>query len=99
MEIPILIEPVNANGYRARSGEPLVLTAEGATEEEALRNLRDLIDQRLSNGAKLVALSVAPYQHGFARFAGTWSPGDPVIDQWKQAVEEHRRLADAYPDY
>ena len=38
MQIPILIEPIAGNGYRASGGEPLALTADGATHEEALAN-------------------------------------------------------------
>ena len=47
MQIPILIEPVARNGFRARGGEPFALSAEGATREEALGKLRGLMDQQM----------------------------------------------------
>ena len=53
MNIPVLLERVDQNGYRARSGEPIVLTAEGSTRDEALGKLRQLIQNKLTNGAEL----------------------------------------------
>jgi hypothetical protein len=92
MEIPILIERVEGNGYRARSGEPLVLSAEGATEEEVLRKVREQIESRMAAGAHLVPMSVPPAQeHPSARFRGNWSKDDPVIQRWRQYVEEYRQ--------
>ncbi len=41
MQIPVLIESIAGNGYRARGGEPLPLTADGPTREAALHNLRE----------------------------------------------------------
>ena len=58
MQIPVLIEPTPGNGFRARSGEPLVLTAEGSTRDEALGRLRSLIQGRVAGGAQIVPLEV-----------------------------------------
>jgi hypothetical protein len=99
MNLTVLVEPISDGGFRARSGDPLPLAAEGATEEAALQNLRAMIDARLSDGTKLVSLEVPPYEHPFAKYAGRHSPDDPVIQQWKQAVEEYRRERGADPDY
>jgi predicted RNase H-like HicB family nuclease len=38
MQIPILVEPVTNNGYRATCGPPLAVSAEGATRDEAVEN-------------------------------------------------------------
>ena len=53
MQIPVLIEPVAANGFRARSGEPLPLTAEGIRTAlyfgvAAGRELREVLGGRRS---------------------------------------------------
>src|SRR5262245_59850494 len=90
VEIPVLIEPVAGNGYRARGGEPFALCAEGATRAEALEKLRDQVRARLAAGADLVALAVPPPGHPWQPFAGMF-PKDPLIDDWKQAVAEYRR--------
>lgn len=98
MQIPVLIEPVAGNGYRASGGDPLPCTAEGATLDEALRNLRETIRSRLAGGAKLVQLDVASAEHPWAKFAGTWQKDDPLIDEWKQAIEDYRRQIDEDSD-
>src|SRR5437016_4676790 len=53
MDIPVLIEPVAGNGYRAKCGEPLPISAEGRTRDEALANLRRLVEQRVAAGAEV----------------------------------------------
>ena len=58
MEIPVLLEPSPGGGFRARSGDPLNLTAEGNTPDTALHHLRDLIAARIAAGSKLTTLSV-----------------------------------------
>lgn len=97
MQIPVLIERVNSNGYRARTGEPLVLVAEGATEEEALRHLREVIHQRVTEGAKLTALEVGDGDQPWKGFAG-WLRDDPMYDEWQEAIEEYRRQVEEGPD-
>src|SRR5437773_916821 len=56
MQIPILIEQIAGNGYRARGGDPLALTGEGASQEEALANLKEKLQARLGHGT--VAITV-----------------------------------------
>jgi hypothetical protein len=97
VEIPVLVESVAGNGYRARSGEPLALTAEGATEEEALRNLQGLLTERLASAGRLVTLPVPGPEHPLARFAGRWKD-DPLFDDVVQIMEERRRQDDQAPD-
>lgn len=97
MNIPVVLEPVAGNGYRA-SGSPFDLTAEGATKEETLAKLRALIQQRLAAGAQLVEIDVKmSKERPWMRFAGTWQPDDPFIERWKQAVEEYRQKMDEDP--
>jgi hypothetical protein len=96
MEIPVLIEPVAGNGYRAKTGEPLALAAEGATADEAIRTLQGLIAQRLAHGARIVSVTV-PEEHPWLRFAGTLKD-DPLFDEWQQAIAERRREMDNDPN-
>lgn len=97
MKIPVLIERVNTNGYRAKSGEPLVLTAEGATEEEALRNLSDAIKQRVTEGAKIRSLDIDDGDKPWKGLSG-WLRDDPMYDEWQEAMAEYRRQVDQGPD-
>lgn len=99
MNIPVLIEKANDNGYRARSGEPLVLTAEGSTRDEALGNLRQLIDAKLSNGTELTELGFPEPNNPWLRMAGTLDPTDPMVQEWIEIMKENRKKDDEDPDY
>jgi hypothetical protein len=98
LEITVLIEPVPGSGYRGRSGEPFVLTAEGATEEEVIERLCDAAEARLNNGAKVVTLDVPRKPHPWASFAGTLRDDDPLVQEWLEAMAERRRRMDEDPD-
>jgi len=93
MQIPILIEPLAGNGYRARGGEPLTLTAEGASQEEALANLQIKLQARLGNGTVLVPLEIPSPTHPLAEFAGMFKD-DPLIKEWKKSMAAYRRKVD-----
>jgi hypothetical protein len=99
MQIPVLIEPIAGNGFRAKSGEPLALMADGPTREEALRSLRQLLHQRLQNGAELasVDLGVTKAENPWCEFAGMFKD-DPYFDEWQEAIAENRRKADEDAD-
>ncbi len=97
MEIPILVEPIANNGYQARTGEPLALTAEGTTREEAVQKLRELLATRLQNGAELRALRVAD-ANPWVEFAGMFKD-DPYFDEWQEAIAETRRKDEEDPNY
>jgi hypothetical protein len=98
MQVPVLVEPVAGNGYRASGWIPAALTADGSTPEEALQKLRGLIAERLNEGARLVALEVPGVDHPWLPFAGMFNKDDPLVQEWKQAMAENRRKADADPD-
>jgi tRNA(fMet)-specific endonuclease VapC len=97
MQIPVLIEPVAENGFQAIAAEPFRMTAMGATRDEAVRKLRDQIMKRLAKGGVLTTIEVsAGEEHPLAKYAGIWREDDPLIEEWKKAVEEYRRQVD-YP--
>ncbi len=98
MQIPILIEPVAGNGYRARGAEPFSLSAEGATREEALANLRQQLQTRIRAGATIVPLELPVEEHPLAKYAGMYSPDDPLVQEWLSIIAENRRKADEDPD-
>jgi predicted RNase H-like HicB family nuclease len=97
MQIPVLIEPVAGNGYRARGIEPFGLSAEGGTREEALRRLRALIQERVNAGAEVALLDLPGGEHPWAPFAGTLRD-DPMLDAWIQAMADYRRKVEEDPD-
>jgi hypothetical protein len=97
MQIPVLIEPVAGNGYRARGGEPLAMTAADPTREAALARLKEQLQTRLKNGAEIVPLELVAESHPLAEFVGIFKD-DPMLDDWKQAMADYRRKIDEKPD-
>jgi len=98
MQIPVLIQRVKGNGYRARGKEPFAVSATGATRKEALAKLRTKIEARLKNGTELVGLEVGSQPHSLAEFAGMFKD-DPMFEDWQKAIAEYRRKVDNDPDY
>lgn len=94
MQIPVLIERIADNGYRA---EPLGFRAEGTTQEEALAKLKEQIQVRLRAGATLVPLEVSAEQHPLAKFAGLFKD-DSDFQEVQEIIAENRRQMDADPD-
>jgi predicted RNase H-like HicB family nuclease len=97
MQIPVLVERIAGNGYRARGGEPLGLCGEGATREEAVANLRQLCQARLQEGAELLTLELAAQPHPWMEFAGMFKD-DPDFAEVLEIIAENRRKMDADPD-
>lgn len=97
MQIPVLIEPIAGNGYRARGGEPLPLVVEAPTRAEALAKLREQLQLRLCNGAEIVSLDLAPPKHPWMEFAGMFKD-DPLLEEWKKDMAQYRREIDEEPD-
>ncbi len=89
MQIQVLIEPVPGQGYRAIGGEPFALIAEGPTRDEAIRNLRSLIESKVSAGAEVVTLDIPVAGHPWPPFAGMFRD-DPPVEEWKQTMAERR---------
>jgi hypothetical protein len=97
MHIPVLIEPIAGDGYRARSGEPLPLCVEAATREDALAKFQQELRSRLENGAELFALEVPPKPHPLAELVGIFKD-DPGIEDWKKSMAAYRRKIDKHPE-
>jgi DNA-binding transcriptional LysR family regulator len=89
MDIPVFVEPVNGNAYRASA---LSLSAEAATEEEAVARLQQLLAQRMTAGAKVVTIPV-PLPPPWAKYGGMWKEDDPVIQEYLAILAENRARA------
>jgi len=98
MNIPVLIEPIANNGFRATGGLPFEITVEGATRDEALGRLRAEIDKRMACGAIVVPLEITPTEdHPWVQGAGMFRD-NPLFDQWQEAISEYRRQVDQDSD-
>src|SRR5438309_1347985 len=98
MQIPVLVERVKGNAYRARGKDPFAVSAKGSTREEALAKLRAKIQNRLKNGIELVGLEVSSQPHSLAEFARMFKD-DPLFEDWQKAIAEYRRQVDNDPNY
>jgi predicted RNase H-like HicB family nuclease len=56
MEIPVLIEPVPGNGFRASIAELSAIVADGATAEEALAQFKEHVTAKVRNGARIASV-------------------------------------------
>jgi len=97
VQIPVLIEPVAKNGYRASCRAVDDLSAEGATRDEALAKLRKKLVARMKGGAAIVSLEVEAEAHPLARFVGMFRD-DPHLDDWKRSMADYRRKIDRDPE-
>jgi hypothetical protein len=96
VQIPVLIERIAGNGYRARGGEPLALTAEGPTREAALAKLKQQVQDQLRRGGEVVPLELSPAPHPLAEFAGMFKD-DPDFKEVLHAISQNRRKMNKAP--
>src|SRR5205807_8312508 len=97
--LPVVIAAVSENGFRARSGEPLPLSADGATPRDALENLRQALEERLQNGTQLTSIQVGLANPKLLQGAGIYREDDPIVQEWLQIMKENREKAEEDPNY
>ena len=94
MTVEVFIEQLPSGGYRATVLGSLGGTAEGATEQQALARLRQLTQDRLTQG-KIVVLDLAqpaptnPWLAMSERFCD-----DAMLDEVDEAIAAYRRELD-----
>ena len=94
MQIPVLVERVKGDGYRAKGTEPFALTARGSTREEALAKLHSKIQARLKKGTELVGMEIGHQPDPWIQFAGMFKD-DPWIEDWVQSMADYRQEIEA----
>jgi len=97
MRIPVLIEPISEQRYRATGGEPFVGSVEAETAEAALVKLKQRIDDRLSRGARVALIELPPGTNPWLDMAGIFHD-DPLFDEWQKAIADYRREVNENPD-
>ena len=90
MQIPVLIEPVANNSFRATAGAPLPLSAEGPTAEQAVQNLRVAMDAQLQGGKRLTVVDMPAAVNPWLAIAGMYDPKDALVKEWEQEVAAYR---------
>ena len=90
MELAVLIQPTPGNGFRASCGDPLPATADGATREQALDNLRATLEERVRGGAEVVCLRIDVRT---APATPIW-PDDPITADWLAGIAAARQAGE-----
>ena len=97
MRIPVLIETISEQRYRATGREPFGGSVEEETPEAALQEIRRRIEDRVANGARIATLDLpdvrSPWTGGPSMFRD-----NPLFDAWQQAIADYRRNVDDGPD-
>lgn len=93
-----IVEDAKDSGFTATILGWPGCTAEGATREEALARLRQVVHDRVAK-AEIVSLEIdLPAQtHSWARFAGM-NQGDALFDRVVDDIQAYRRDLDAEPE-
>lgn len=99
MELAVSVAP-HASGYRASTGSPLDLTADGPTADAAVDALRGLVSARLAESApppgemRVIHITdVRAIVDAAERLAK-----NPLLDSYLEELAEHRRIHNTVPD-
>lgn len=94
MEYPVIVERKNGS-YKAIIPDLLALSAEGASSDEAVRNVQRAAREYLAT-VELRNIQVES-PHGYStaqdwlRVAGTFSPDDELYQQYRAEIEAERK--------
>jgi len=97
MKIPVLIEPISPERYRATGSEPFVGSVEAETPDAALAKMKQLIDDRIAHGARIALLDLPSGTNPWLDMAGIFLD-DPLFDEWQRAIADYRREVNKSPD-
>jgi hypothetical protein len=98
MEVPILLEHLPADGYRATSLAPARLSVDASSREEAIAQIGRLVQEHFSH-AELIHVNVPlpGESHPWHPLAGTWIDQNEAAEL-ERHMREYRRQIDADPD-
>ena len=97
MKLPVLVEPIPGKGFVAKTASPFDWSAEGATADEAMANLRVEVARHMQSGARAAMIDV-PHVTPQLWLSGVGTiPDDEVTQIWLDAIAENRRKMDADP--
>jgi predicted RNase H-like HicB family nuclease len=92
MTCQVFVQRIDENGFRAT---PLLFpdcVAIGKTRDEALARLKEVLNERLSQG-EIVTVEVGEPRHPWLKGAGMFKD-DPNYDEFLAAIDAYRREVD-----
>lgn len=94
MTVQAFVERLADRRYRVSITQPLALFAEGASREEAIESLCELVKRRLAGGELLpIDLPAEPEANPWVETAGVWKD-HPDLDEYVQNVRAYRDQVD-----
>ena len=96
MELPVLIEPISENCFRASSGA-LALSVEAPTQDEAFARLETLVRERVAGGLRVAEIKI-PTEDSWLSIAGIFE-NDPSFEDWQEEIRKYRREVDEDPNH
>lgn len=97
MDVSVMLEQVEGNGFRATALVPTPLVSEAPTRDEAVSGIRRLICEKLA-GAELIQIdvSLADSDNPWLAIAGSWRD-HPDVDEVVENISNYRRKVDQDP--
>jgi hypothetical protein len=97
MEIPVLIEHLPANGFRATTLSPPSLTTDAPSREQALEQVGRLVQEQFAHGEVIRLNVVLPGEsHPWHSLAGSWK-NHPDAAIFEEGMRDYRRQVDSDP--
>jgi hypothetical protein len=94
MQIPVVVESLGDDQFRAQAPPPISLVAEGKSSEEAVRNLQARILQEYSRDRRIVLLDLPiDAENPWIKFAGHLKD-DSFLSDFRQSLAEYRQQRD-----
>jgi hypothetical protein len=97
MQIPVVVESIGNNHFRAQGPEPFGFAAEGSTSDEALQNLRSQIEHSAATGKQVLMMEVPQGTVGpRADIIGIFKD-NPLFDEWQKTIGQRRQVDEDSP--
>ena len=95
MIVNAFVEQLEEKRYRVSISQPVALSAEGGSREEAIEQLRQLAGKRMAAGEVVpIDLPGTQRQDPWLDAAGVWKD-HPDMDEYLENIAEYRRQVDA----
>lgn len=98
MEIPVIVEQIQGNGFRARVSMPEALSIEGPSRDAVLASMETLLHEKLSQ-VEVVRLNVSlpGEENPWLAVAGMWKDNPDALEA-EEYARQYRQQVDADPE-
>jgi hypothetical protein len=98
MEIAVIVEKVDDNGFRARASMPEALSIEGPSRDAVLTGMRALLQEKLADVEVIrLDISVPGEENPWLAVAGMWKGNSDALEA-EEYARQYRQQVDADPE-